>query len=142
MNTTLSCLNDRLMRLNNSIVILGKLPCPVDFLVILERDGYNHCRPLCWGAILFIPIHFFIEQPGWGCRGCAEGFRLVDTEEKGSFKEVTDEARGDWPEEVCSMLVPCCRPNFSSSGTVDQDKRIHRRRELLFPLQTSGNSEK
>lgn len=48
----------------------------------------------CWGAILFIPIHFFIEQLGWGCRGCAEGFRLVGTEEKGSFEEVTDGARG------------------------------------------------
>lgn len=43
---------------------------------------------------MFIPIHFFIEQLGWGCRGCAEGFRLVGTEEKGSFKEVTDGARG------------------------------------------------
>lgn len=53
------------------------------------RDGYKQCQFLCWGAILFIPIHFFVEQLGWGCRG-----RLVGTEEKGSFKEVTDEARG------------------------------------------------
>lgn len=40
MNTRLSYSKDRLMRLNNSMVILGKLPYPVYFLVIPERDGY------------------------------------------------------------------------------------------------------
>lgn len=39
--------------------------------------------------------HPLFYRAAWvGVPGCAEGFRLVGTEEKGSFKEVTDEARG------------------------------------------------
>lgn len=53
------------------------------------RDGCNQGHSLRRGAILLLPIHLFVEQLGWGCRG-----RLVGAEEKGSFEEVTDGARG------------------------------------------------
>lgn len=99
------------------------------------------------GAILLIPIHFVHQAARAGVLGVlcvSEVFETVDAIRKSSFKEVTDETRGTGQRKFARWWHRAAERNFSSlsaSGTVDQDGRIQRRRELLFPRHTRSTGK-
>lgn len=88
-------------------------------------------------------------------RVASGGFSVVDAG-NGSFEEVTDEAPGDWSEEVCSVAVAaaavswCSKklsPHVQPPPPAPAAPWIRRdaasgRRELLFPCHRTSSAEK
>lgn len=96
------------------------------------------------GAILLIPIHFVYRAArarALGVLCVSEVFETVDAIRKCSFKEVTDETRGTGQRKFARWWYRAADRNFSSGGTVDQDGRSQRRRELLFPRHTRSTGK-
>lgn len=72
-------------------------------------ESLTRCSP---GAILLIPIHLIYQAARAGALGvvcvCVWGDSDWRCRKKGQFRGSDGRGSGDWSEEVCSMVVPCC----------------------------------